>query len=527
VRYFGYDELSRLTSETWVVDDEVAAEKVYVYDAASNRVRLDESGELVSLSREATARCSPRREPWGGGAPHPVSPVGTTHRTAVPPFQGSGACFGPNPGFAPWAITCRPYRANDGDLRRWEKTDAGGTKLYRWDAGVSGRPGLAVVQEADSDGDTTADFTHDQGATIMPGVGTILSVREGANSRFLHTDVQGTTRTVTSAAEAVIAAYDLDAFGVQRSHTGAYSTPYLFTGKERDPGPSLDYFIARQYKAGRGVFLSKDPVGPQKGWYLYVGARPLEARDASGRSCWPEKYEPVFWDQVDCWIKGPYRVRWRLVQGCEFWYGYQLNLGYQARAQDDARDCSLFQYFWDCAMYGTADAAHAAGALSEDAWVEKLYGTPGGGGDYEWPQRPTVFEDSRRFGRWDDYPACPYQGGGLDPKPQWYAIGWRPPRNKYLLRDDCTRFLACICGYQSAGERAAVARCWEFGYHVHLGWDSVTDCVGKCFIKCYLYPLTEVSAPAFVSEACSEWNPHPDIHRCPTYPCIRPDEPGS
>ena len=143
----------------------------------------------------------------------------------------------------------RPLREYDGDLRRWEKTDAGGTKLYRWDAGVSGPSihrtergtrddrGLAVVQEADADGDTTAAFTHDHGATIMPGVGTILSVREGADSRFVHTDVQGTTRNVTSAAEAVVATYDLDAFGVQRSHTGAYSTLYLFTGKERDPRP--------------------------------------------------------------------------------------------------------------------------------------------------------------------------------------------------------------------------------------------------------------------------------------------------
>jgi len=148
-------------------------------------------------------------------------------------------------------------------------------------------PGACSPGSTDADGDTTAAFTHDQGATIMPGVGTILSVREGDDSRFVHTDVQGTTRKVTSAAEAVIAAYDLDAFGVQRSHTGAYSTRYLFTGKERDPGPSLDYFIARQYKAWRGVFLSKDPVGPGEGWYLYVRGRPIARMDPEGtRSIW-------------------------------------------------------------------------------------------------------------------------------------------------------------------------------------------------------------------------------------------------
>ena len=116
----------------------------------------------------------------------------------------------------------------------------------------------------------------------MPGVGTILSVREGDDSRFVHTDLQGTTRNVTSAAEAVIATYDLDAFGVQRSHTGAYSTPYVFTGKERDPAPSLDYFIARQYKGSRGVFSSKDPWRWGTHNYSYVWGRPMTMADPSG-----------------------------------------------------------------------------------------------------------------------------------------------------------------------------------------------------------------------------------------------------
>jgi len=214
-----------------------------------------------AAGRGATALYSLGRKPQVGRGPVRRVPTGRHCSGPMPPLQGSRLYSGPNPGLATWAMKCRPFRA--------ERTP--------------GRPGLAVVQEADADGDTTAAFTHDQGATIMPGVGTILSVREGEDSRFLHTDVQGTTRNVTSAAEAVIAAYDLDAFGVQRSHTGAYSTPYLFTGKERDPGVGLDYFIARQYKAGRGVFVSKDPVGPSEGWYLYVGARPLEAWDPEGQ----------------------------------------------------------------------------------------------------------------------------------------------------------------------------------------------------------------------------------------------------
>jgi len=56
--------------------------------------------------------------------------------------------------------------------------------LVACEAGHS-KPGLAVVQEADSDDDTTAQFTHDQGVTIMPGVGAILSVHESETSLLL------------------------------------------------------------------------------------------------------------------------------------------------------------------------------------------------------------------------------------------------------------------------------------------------------------------------------------------------------
>ena len=291
VRYFGYDELSRLTSETWVVDDEVVAEKVYVYDAASNRVRLEEDGEPIVYYTYDARNAMTRVEPLGGTATD-MEYNAITWRGRM---EGARAArMGPSGPLrfhlSPWErspLSTATRRVRDATRRvGWTALTPTLSRREREkhrDAGVSGRPGLAVVQEADSDGDTTAHFTHDQGATIMPGVGTILSVREGDDSRFVHTDVQGTTRKVTSAAEAVIAAYDLDAFGLQRSHTGAYSTPYLFTGKERDSGPSLDYFIARQYKPGLGVFVTKDPVGPSEGWYLYVGARPLEAWDPEGQ----------------------------------------------------------------------------------------------------------------------------------------------------------------------------------------------------------------------------------------------------
>ncbi len=183
------------------------------------------------------------------------------------------------------------YFSYDGDQRRWQKTDTDGTKRYRWNAGTSGKPGLAVVQEADDSDDTTAQYTHDQGVTIMPGRRSRSSVppapqspqgrarsprvgRRGARSRQHRA---APPPTVSRGAT-----YDLDAFGVLRGSTGAFTTPYLFTGKERDPGPGLDYFIARQYEPTLGVFLSKDPIPTPTWMYSYAHQRPLSAWDPEG-----------------------------------------------------------------------------------------------------------------------------------------------------------------------------------------------------------------------------------------------------
>jgi len=314
-RGFTYDGLNRLASETWRDEnDQVLDRKLYYYDPADNRIALDQDGEPV-IYYTYDARDALVAEYTAAG-----TPTYTTYNEAGSLLTEAQGANVTSYVWTPEELLARVdlpsglsnYFEYDGDGRRWSKRDSDGLKRYLWDATPSGQPGLAVVLEKDDAGETTGAFTHDQGVTIMPGVGTILSVREGEADYLFHTDAQGTTREVTDASQIVVASFDLDAWGVERSRSGSFSTPYLFTGKERDPNPLLDYFIARQYQPRWGAFVSRDPLWPGEpaaagalvqgtgsrlagampftpDWvrglppYVYAGGAPLAAWDADGR----------------------------------------------------------------------------------------------------------------------------------------------------------------------------------------------------------------------------------------------------
>ena len=127
---------------------------------------------------------------------------------------------------------------------------------------------------------------------------------------YVHTDLLGSTRMVTSASGAVLECYDYLPFGrmlgsgINSRNNGCYPTnpdaqinsrlPQKFTGKERDSETRLDYFGARYYSAAQGRFTSADapfadqhPENPQS-WNLYQYAynNPLANVDRDGRSVW-------------------------------------------------------------------------------------------------------------------------------------------------------------------------------------------------------------------------------------------------
>jgi len=100
-----------------------------------------------AASREATALRSMGRKPQVGRSPVRRVPKGRHCAGPMPPFQGSRPCAARVPGLAPWAMTCRPFRANgtaaatvlgiqtanvfewNAAQQRTRKTDSGGAPL--------------------------------------------------------------------------------------------------------------------------------------------------------------------------------------------------------------------------------------------------------------------------------------------------------------------------------------------------------------------------------------------------------------
>jgi RHS repeat-associated protein len=126
------------------------------------------------------------------------------------------------------------------------------------------------------------------------------------STTYVHTDMLGSTRMVTSAAGTILECYDYLPFGrmlsdgVNGRDAGCYppnpdseinsNLPQKFTGKERDSETRLDYFGARYYSGAQGRFISADapfadqhPENPQS-WnlYGYVRNNPLTNIDVDG-----------------------------------------------------------------------------------------------------------------------------------------------------------------------------------------------------------------------------------------------------
>ncbi|MBD3176917.1 MAG: hypothetical protein GF320_17200, partial [Armatimonadia bacterium] len=263
--------------------------KLYYYDPASNRERMEQDGQPTVYYHYDARNAMTQVDPAGGTATDMAydaagNLISETEGSDVTEYTWNADGLMERADL-PSGLT--NYFAYDGAHRRWPARPVfrppatpaiQSTRLrLRW-----AHTRLWLDPGGARRCTHVPDYTHDQGVTIMPGVGTILSVHEDSASHFFHTDAQGTTRTVTDPSEATEGAFDLDAFGVLRSQSGTFSTPYLYTGKERDPNPNLDYFVARQYAAPLGVFVSKDPLGPSEGWYLYVGASPMMKWDPEG-----------------------------------------------------------------------------------------------------------------------------------------------------------------------------------------------------------------------------------------------------
>ena len=139
----------------------------------------------------------------------------------------------------------------------------------------------------------------------------------GSGGRFFITqDHLGSTRLVTKQDKKFAECRDFFPFGERIASgqngrsLGCYggdAVKQQFTGKERDPESSLDYFGARYYSARLGRFTGVDPANagadplvPQ-GWngYAYAINNPLAFIDPTGLS-WRRNNEAVTWTDNAC-----------------------------------------------------------------------------------------------------------------------------------------------------------------------------------------------------------------------------------
>ena len=115
---------------------------------------------------------------------------------------------------------------------------------------------------------------------------------------FTHPDWLGTERARTNTSGSLYEACTSLPFGDWLTCSGTDPSPMHFTGKERDPVSSLDYFGARFYASNAGRFVTPDPIQhpSQSSWgmetllnapqrlnqYAYVLNNPLSHTDPTG-----------------------------------------------------------------------------------------------------------------------------------------------------------------------------------------------------------------------------------------------------
>jgi RHS repeat-associated protein len=128
-----------------------------------------------------------------------------------------------------------------------------------------------------------------------PQTGGLVSSNPSAavSPYFYHSDHLGSSSLITDGAGAVTQHLEYVPFGEvfidERRSASSWTTPYLFSAKERDEETGLSYFGARYYDSRTSVWLSVDPLAEKKPFmssYIYCLNNPLRYIDPDGRDEW-------------------------------------------------------------------------------------------------------------------------------------------------------------------------------------------------------------------------------------------------
>jgi len=106
-------------------------------------------------------------------------------------------------------------------------------------------------------------------------------------SYFYHSDHLGSSSLITDASGAIVQHLEYVPFGEtfidERRSQSSWTTPYLFSGKERDEETGLLYFGARYQDSKYGIWYSVDPLAEiTMESYSYCGNNPVNYIDKKG-----------------------------------------------------------------------------------------------------------------------------------------------------------------------------------------------------------------------------------------------------
>jgi len=149
----------------------------------------------------------------------------------------------------------------------------------------------SVLSELDGTGTVQAVYTNEP-----QQYGSVVSQRRGTTSHTLHADALGTTRILTTAAQAASDTYLYDAWGNEVASTGSTVNPFRWVGRYgyyADITTGLVYVRARMYQPTVARWLSLDPLSFTVD-YNYGGISPAMSIDPSGlyQIDWPPEPSP-------------------------------------------------------------------------------------------------------------------------------------------------------------------------------------------------------------------------------------------